>query len=56
MATGPAGHVGPHFMAHPITDRPWCICPCDECTGHVEGLEGMDCVCEGCTCGEPEPA
>jgi hypothetical protein len=49
-------HVEPHFMAHRLTGRPWCICPCSECSGHVEGLEGMDCVCAGCTCGDVESA
>jgi hypothetical protein len=51
--TAPAGHASPHFMRHPITDDDWCQCPCDECCGHVEGLEGLDCLCGACGCHKP---
>lgn len=50
--TGDA-HASPHFMRHPITDDNWCECPCSECCGHVEGLEGLDCMCEPCGCHLP---
>lgn len=49
------GHVHPHFITHPLTVRPWCVCPCGECQGHAVGREGDDCMCEGCTCGEVTP-
>jgi hypothetical protein len=53
MNTG-YGHAEPHFMRHPITDSDWCLCPCRECCGHVEGLEGLDCLCVACGCHKPE--
>jgi hypothetical protein len=43
-------HADPHFITHQLTGKPWCVCPCSGCTGHVEGLEGMDCQCGGCSC------
>jgi hypothetical protein len=45
-----AGHAEPHFMHHELAGNDWCICPCSECHGHVEGLEGMDCECVACGC------
>jgi hypothetical protein len=49
-----ASHAEPHFIQHRLTEQPWCVCPCEECSGHVEGLEGMDCMCGGCSCGATE--
>jgi len=49
----PAGHVAfPHFARNPVAGSDWCQCPCVECSGHVEGLEGMDCMCPDCGCHE----